>query len=260
MHSRWRSRWLRGSSGRAGHHSWGRRPWRGCNAWRWCRCPWCRGGARCRPWRGSQCRRSGQSPRTPLRLLLSAAASSNRTDSVQHPNPDPPQHCHRHHRQGQHSEALDLFWIHRVHFVRTKTRPATSGARFGAKQSATNSPTHCSAVALSHTAHCMACRGSAVRIRLAPSSKPRPGLGFLMLWCTIWCMAPYRFTPRCSRGRGSPAGAPDRRAVAAAPPVPASGALSEGGEGIELNHPSPSLLAVPFLRAIEPNRSMRWCW
>ncbi len=30
----------------------------------------------------------------------------------------------------------------------------------------------------------MACRGSAVRVRLAPSSKPRPGLGFLMLWCT----------------------------------------------------------------------------
>jgi len=102
----------------------------------------------------------------PAGRLLPAPIGSH--TSVQHANPDPPQHCHRHHCQCQHSKALKLLWVHRVHFVCTKTRPATNGARFGAKQSATNSPTHCSAVALSHTAHCMACRGSAVRIRLAP--------------------------------------------------------------------------------------------
>ena len=76
MHSRWCSRWLRGSSGRASHHSWCRRPWCGCNARRWCRCPWRRGAPGGRSWRGSQRRRSGQSPRTPLRLQLSDAASS----------------------------------------------------------------------------------------------------------------------------------------------------------------------------------------
>ena len=76
LHSRWCSRWLRGSSGRASHHSWCRGPWCGCNARRWCRCPWRRGAAGGRSWRGSQRRRSGQSPRTPLRLQLSDAASS----------------------------------------------------------------------------------------------------------------------------------------------------------------------------------------
>ena len=76
LHSRWCSRWLRGSSGRASHHSWCRRPWCGCNARRWCRCPWRRGATGGRSWRGSQRRRSGQSPRTPLRLQLSDAASS----------------------------------------------------------------------------------------------------------------------------------------------------------------------------------------
>ena len=76
LHSRWCSRWLRGSSGRASHHSWCRRPWCGCNARRWCRCPWRRGATGGRSWRGSQRRRSGQSPRTPLRIQLSDAASS----------------------------------------------------------------------------------------------------------------------------------------------------------------------------------------
>jgi len=32
--------------------------------------------------------------------------------SAQHPNPDPPQHCHRHQRQGQHGKALELLRIH----------------------------------------------------------------------------------------------------------------------------------------------------
>jgi len=66
-------------------------------------------------------RRTQRPPLT--RWATPLVATSRISGSVQHPNPDPPQHRHRHHRQGQHSEALKLFLVHRLHFVRTGTRP-----------------------------------------------------------------------------------------------------------------------------------------
>ena len=36
---------------------------------------------------------------------------------VQHPDPDPPQQSHRHHRQSQYRKALKLFWVHWTHFL-----------------------------------------------------------------------------------------------------------------------------------------------
>jgi len=41
------------------------------------------------------------------RSELGGAAA--RPQSVQHPDPDPPQQSHRHHRQSKHSKALKLF-------------------------------------------------------------------------------------------------------------------------------------------------------
>ena len=50
----------------------------------------------------------------------------------------------------------------------TGPQPKILGARFGAKQAVTKTENYCAGRGFSYTARFMACRGSAVRIRLAP--------------------------------------------------------------------------------------------
>ena len=54
------------------------------------------------------------------------------------------------------------------HWVGGQLQAPPFGSRSGSKQAVTNSQTHCTAMGISHRCRCMACRGSAVRIRLAP--------------------------------------------------------------------------------------------
>jgi hypothetical protein len=51
--------------------------------------------------------------------------------SIQHPNPNPPQHCHRHHRQGKDCKALELLWVHLPHFARSAFKQPTCPAATG---------------------------------------------------------------------------------------------------------------------------------
>jgi len=68
---------------------------------------------------------------------------------------------------------------HRQDQELASSRPV--GARLGAQQDEINPLNLCAASDLSPAAHCMACRGSGVRVSLAPSRKPRRCLGFLVL-------------------------------------------------------------------------------
>ena len=98
----------------------------------------------CRP--SAACRRSGcnspaspacqQQSLRPLAAALDAAQCTGvswaqRQQSVQHPDPDPTQQSHWHHRQRQHSKALELFRVHRPHFVREARRTATCCSTHG---------------------------------------------------------------------------------------------------------------------------------